>query len=80
MRLSKQINELKKDNLMSGYIWTCKRSDNISIHTNQYGRLDFLTAVLLKIQVFRDVTLLLWLYCHNNTTILHCLRENLGIC
>jgi len=34
---------------MSGYIWFYNRGDNINIHTNQYGRLDFLTAVLLKI-------------------------------
>jgi len=53
---------------MSGCTCACKRSDNISIHTKQYGRFDFLTAVLLKIQFFCNVTLLLWLYCHNSIT------------
>ena len=53
---------------MTGYLWACKGGDNISINTNQYGRFDFLTAVLLKIKVFRDVALWLWLYCHNSIT------------
>jgi len=60
----KKINELKKDNLMSGYIWFYNRGDNISIHTNQNGRLDFLTAMLL----FCDVTLCCWGYTGTKTS------------
>jgi hypothetical protein len=47
---------------MSGCMWVCERGDKVSIHTNQYEKLDFLTAKLLKIQVFSDVTLCVWGY------------------
>jgi hypothetical protein len=59
---------LKKVKLLSAYISVGKRGDNVSIHTKPYGWLYCLTAVLLKIQVFCDVTLLLCLYYHNNIT------------
>ena len=53
---------------MSCYIWTCKRGDNVSIHTKKYGNLDFATAVLLKIQLFCDVTVCFCCYTAKTTS------------
>ena len=46
---------------MSRWMWACEWGYKVNIDRQQYKKLEYLTAVLLMIQVFWDVTVLLGL-------------------